>query len=242
MTKGNSVAIGTPYGNFIRGNKDKLMISYRREPSHDYTMRAACGVLFQGEIHFFGGYPVTYPYKGIDFTRQHFVIETKRTGQLVKMSKKEDLEIGIAGASCSSFEPKFVVLCFDFYHQKSCYSFDGQLNYIGDSNYEHFDGGLTKYKGSLLTVGSKSTQKIEITKINENSKISWSVEPDFNFIQGKNIECHSLVTVKSSDINEEYVLLIGGRTHMYMATENVFKFNGNWSFFGKLNKMHLGHS
>ena len=71
MTKGNSVAIGTPYGNFIRGNKDKLMISYRREPLHDYTMDGACGVLFEGEIHFFGGYnngnePWT------DFSRQHF--------------------------------------------------------------------------------------------------------------------------------------------------------------------------
>ena len=29
MTKGNSVAIGTQYGNFIKGNRDKLMISYR---------------------------------------------------------------------------------------------------------------------------------------------------------------------------------------------------------------------
>ena len=55
MSKGNSVTIGTPYGNFIRGNMDKLMISYRREPSHDYAMSGACGVLFQGELHFFGG-------------------------------------------------------------------------------------------------------------------------------------------------------------------------------------------
>ena len=39
------------------------MISYRREPSHDYTMRGACGVLFEGEIHFFGG-------KGRSFGRQ----------------------------------------------------------------------------------------------------------------------------------------------------------------------------
>ena len=52
MTKGNSISFGTQYGNFIRGNKDKLMITYRREPSHDYTMYGACGVLFEGEIHF----------------------------------------------------------------------------------------------------------------------------------------------------------------------------------------------
>ena len=28
MKKGNSVVIGTRYGNFIKGNRDKLMISY----------------------------------------------------------------------------------------------------------------------------------------------------------------------------------------------------------------------
>ena len=108
MTKGNSISDGTEYGNFIRGNKDKLMISYQREASHDYTMKAACGVLFEAEMHFFGGRSdyrhmnlKTYEFK---FTRQHFVIETKRSGQLIKMTKKEDLEIGFYDHSCSSFE------------------------------------------------------------------------------------------------------------------------------------------
>ena len=130
------------------------MISYRREPSHDYTMNGACGVLFEGEIHFFGGWS--------DFGRQHFVIETKRSGQLIKMTKKENLEIGFTSPSCSSFEmfseyfPWFktniVILCFDFYHPKSCYSFDGKLTHIGDSNYEHNRRGLTKYNGSLVKI------------------------------------------------------------------------------------------
>jgi len=75
MTKGISVTNGTQYGNFIRGNKDKLMISYMRESSHDYTMVGASGVLFEGEIHFFGGLNYThYIGEGMDFTRQHFVI------------------------------------------------------------------------------------------------------------------------------------------------------------------------
>ena len=143
MTKGNSVAIGTRYGNFIRGNKDKLMISYRRELEHDYTMWGACGVLFEGKIHFFGG----FNYDEIDFSRQHFVIETKRSGQMVKMTKKQDLEIGFDSLSCSTFDipseffPWFktnvVILCFDWNHENSCYSFDGQLTYIGGSNYKH---------------------------------------------------------------------------------------------------------
>ena len=41
---------GSFYGNFDPGNNDKLMITYRREPFHDYTMRGTCDVLF--EIHF----------------------------------------------------------------------------------------------------------------------------------------------------------------------------------------------
>ena len=81
------------------------MITYRREPSHDYTMDAACGVLFEGEMHFFGGY--TYSV-GIDLTRQHFVIETQRSGQLAKMTRKENLEIGFRFPSCSSFESKLL--------------------------------------------------------------------------------------------------------------------------------------
>ena len=95
MTKGNSVAIGTRYGNFIKGNRDKLMITYRRERSHDYTMFEACGVMFEGEIHFFGGYNYTND-NGTDLSRQHFVIETKRSDQLVKMTKKNDLEQGVS--------------------------------------------------------------------------------------------------------------------------------------------------
>ena len=112
---------GTQYGNFIRGNTDKLMITYRREQSHDYTMYGACGVLFEGEMHFLGG----FSYPSIDLSRQHFVIETQRSGQLVRMTKKEDLEIPFYRPSCSSLEitskhsPWFntnvVILCFDNY-------------------------------------------------------------------------------------------------------------------------------
>ena len=133
MTKGNSVTIGTPYGNFIRGNNDKLMITYRREPGHDYTMTGACGVLFEGEFHFFGGIP--------PLSRQHFVIETQRSGQLVRMTKKEDLGMEIMSPSCISIQTtsewfhfpwlqiNFVILCFDFETKKSCYTFNGKLTY-----------------------------------------------------------------------------------------------------------------
>ena len=253
MTKGISVTNGTQYGNFIRGNKDKLMISYMRESSHDYTMVGASGVLFEGEIHFFGGLNYThYIGEGMDFTRQHFVIETKRSGQLVKMTKKDDLEIGFWNPSCSSFEmtseyfPWFkiavVILCFDIYHQKSCFSLDGQLTHIGDSNQEHVLVRLTKYKSNLLAV-SGDNQMTEILEIDGNKNFSWSVvEPDFKFYPGEYIYDHSLVTVESSDINEEYVLLIGGINDELDELGKVFKFNGTWFPFGKLNKPRGYHS
>ena len=236
MTKGNSVANGTRYGNFIKGNRDKLMITYRREPSHDYTMDGACGVLFEGEIHFFGGQSPFY--------RQHFVIETKRSGQLVKMTAKEHLEIGFTDASCSSFdffETTIVIFCFNFHRQKSCYSFDGKQTDIGDSNYNHYFGGLVRYKSNLLTVGGAyQNQKTEILKVNETKNFGWSVvEPNFKFTRGKYIDGHSLVTVESSDINEEYVLLIGGHGRKFL--QNVFKFNGTWFPFGKLNNPRVYH-
>ena len=256
MTKGNSVAIGTPYGNFIRGNKDKLMISYRREPGHDYAMLGACGVLFEGEIHFFGGQN--------PLSRQHFVIETQRSGQVVKMTRKEDLGSELMSPSCASiemtseyfpwFHTNLVILCFDFETKKSCYSFDSKLTYIGDSSYVHFTGKLAKYKGNLLTIGGSNfgnyfgngtfygNKKTEILEINRSRNFSWSVvESDLDFIQGEYIAGYSLVTVEPSDMHEEYVLLIGG-INDYIGQDYVSKFNGSWFLFGKLNKPRNYHN
>ena len=126
MTKGTSIRRknrlpGSLYGNFDPGNNDKLMITHRREPIHDYMMEGACGVLFEGEIHFFGGSYYD------DFSRQHFAIETQRSGQLVKMTKKQDLEIGFEEPACITFEmtgehfpwfrTNFVILCFDSFQK-----------------------------------------------------------------------------------------------------------------------------
>ena len=217
------------------------MISYRREPSHDYTMFGACAVIFEGGIHFFGGFDE-------DLTRQHFVIETQRSGQLVKMTKKKDLKIEFFYPSCSTFEmtgehfPWFrtnvVILCFVLSRMKTCHWFDGKLHYVGDSNYLHLGDGLTKYKEGLLTVGDYP--ETEILIMNENKNFSWSVvEPDYKIdpTGSKGIHGYSLVTVESSDINEEYVLLIGGK-----YVKDVFKFNGTWFSLGQLNKPRFGHN
>ena len=141
------------------------------------------------------------------------------------------------------FKTNVVILCFEYYHTVSCYSFDGKLTYIGDSNYAHNCGGLVKYKRNLFTVGGWYTQKTEILKVDENKNFSWSVvEPDFKFTQGEQILSHSLVTVESSDINEEYVSLIGGINEELNAMKYVFKFNETWFPFGKLNNPRGNHN
>ena len=160
------------------------------------------------------------------------------------------------------FQASFVVLCFDQNRSKSCYLFDDKLTYVGDSNYDHLDGGLTKYKNNFLTVGGgrldygylpvnhQKTEIINISEIiniiikpDENQKFSFFVEQDFNFFASNEISCHSLVTIESSSINEEYVLLIGGSDPWYnKALESVFKFNGTWFSFGKLQKRRWLHN
>ena len=52
-----------------------------------------------------------------------------------------------------------------------------------------------------------------------------------------------MITVESTYINEEYVLIIGGRNSHSDLLRNVFKFNGTqWFSFGKLNKPRYDHN
>ena len=78
-----------------------------------------------------------------------------------------DLDVAFRSPSCSSFEiiydnfpwslQDIVILCFGPL-SKSCYSFDGKTNYISDSKFDHWRGGLTKYKNNLITVGGFLTR------------------------------------------------------------------------------------
>ena len=55
---------------------------------------------------------------------------------------------------------------------------------------------------------------------------------------------HSLVNIPS-DINEEYVLLIGGvefKEKVMRMQSDVWKFNGSWTYFGNLNKPRCAHN
>ena len=225
MTKGTSTRRknrlpGMLYGNFDPGDQDKLMITYQRDPEHDYALSGACGVVYQGNIHFFGGNYIGLSLPKYDFSRQHFYIETQRKGRIVKMTKMENLDIGFDRPSCSSFEitsahfswlsKNIVILCFPYNNAKSCYSYDGKIKHLGDSNFYHNRGGLTKYRSNLLTVGGNDI-KTELMERKKNGSYIWSeAESDAIFSQYEYIHGHSLVTIPSHGINDEYILLIGG--------------------------------
>ena len=110
-----------------------------------------------------------------------------------------------------------------------------------DSNFKHRSGGLTKYKSFLFAIGGfDSSPKSEIMEREKNGTYIWSeIKSDFEFFGVG----HSLVTVPPSDINEEYVLLIGGMVMDSFSTlKNVYKFNGTWFYFGTLNSPRSDHS
>ena len=106
MTKGNSTRRknrlpGSLYRNCDLGNNDKLMITYRRERLHDYTMHGACGVLFEGEMHFFGGYDIIV---SRDYTELNRSLEYETTNVTVKGHQKSSLTKNIfLKSSCSKF-------------------------------------------------------------------------------------------------------------------------------------------
>ena len=216
MTKGTSTRRknrlpGRLYGNFDPGDQDKLMITYQRDPEHDYSLYGACGVVYQGDIHFFGGVykknssefidPISHFVTEYDFRRQHFFIATQRKGRMVKMTKMKNLNVGFYFPSCSNFEitsdnfpwssKNIVILCFTPDKAKSCYSFDGEISFIGESLYSHSGpnnagpgGGLAKYRGKLITAGGGYIMKIEIMERKKNGTYIWS-ESDAKFSQYK---------------------------------------------------------
>ena len=113
---------------------------------------------------------------------------------------------------------------------------------------------MAKYKRNLITVGGfeKASGNTEIMSWsnNDNGIFRWSeIESEFKFYGFD----QALVSVPASDMNEEYVLLIGGidqkhqpktipyagKLHLF---ESVYKFNGTWLYFGKLNRPRELHS
>ena len=270
MTKGTSTRAKSPrpYGNFDPGNEDKLMISYSRDRQEQYSLDSACGVVYEGNMHFFGGSNFGRSNDGYgDFRSQHLVIE-KSKGKLPRLIQKELLDLRISSPACSVFEwpsERFpyldetaVFICFAIEFSRSCVKFDGNFEYLSEnliktyySYFHHNDAGLVKYNGKLLTFGGANEAHLA-TELMEryNGSFRWThVQTDFGFTNGHILQDYSLVTVDSVDFKDEFVLLIGGNTipavlHLYeeatlMPSEDVYKFNGTWFHFGKL--MHARH-
>ena len=193
-----------------------------------------------------------------DFRRQHFVIETERSGKQVKITKMKDLDVLLQEPSCNIFEASSkyfpwsqkdtVILCFDALMPDTCYSFDGEIKLIGISSYEHKDGGLAKLNNTFVTVGgySNSMGKTEImTRHKDGYFITEEALQATTFTRYGIFE-HSLITIPDSDTNDEYILLIGGRILAFdeiLTQEKVFSFNGMiWSEFGKLSRRRQEHT
>ena len=83
--------------------------------------------------------------------------------------------------------------------------------------------------------------------IHQNYK--WSINRDYNFSPTGDIFGYSMVNVPKTGTTEEYLLLIGGchsliqlKTSSNAYSRKVHKYNGSWSFFGKLQKTRGSHS
>ena len=116
---------------------------------------------------------------------------------------------------------------------------------IFDSTYEHYKGGLAKYRTKLLTFGDHyANLKTEIMESSQDGNFTWSVvDTDFPYTNGELMMEYSLVTVETAAVNDEYVLLIGGLKGAYWPEKlkSVYKFNGTWVPFGQLQYARFGH-
>ena len=116
-------------------------------------MFGACGVLYQGKMHFFGGSNEYWPRE--DLRYQHFIIEEPENG-IPRMTKLKNLNVGLQNPSCTTFqitsETTIVLLCFGYNHNQSCYSFNEELEHASDTYLSHYRGGIANYRHSLLTV------------------------------------------------------------------------------------------
>ena len=236
---------------FKIGNKDKIITSFNTNENVQYSLNRACGVIYQGLIHFFGGYNFK---SNDDYESQHFGFDEKRN-----FVQYKNLEMGFSYPQCSTFKivkpnsqsdgKEVVLLCFDFDHLKNCYQYDGELTHFADTSENHCQARLAKYKDQLITVGHQVVhQKTEILGRSNNGQYKWTIGPDYTFSPTGVIFEYSMVNVPKIGFSEEYLLLIGGlysndkrKTNPDVYSDKVHKYNGKWSFFGNLRKKRAYH-
>ena len=242
ITRGLSNYLDKTDENYKISNKDKIITSFNTNGNVKYQFNCACGVTYQGLIHFFGGW-------NSDYQNQHFGFDEKRN-----FVKYKNLEIDFWNPHCSTFkiskpnsqsgDKEVVLLCFHRSHYKNCYQYDdGELTHFADANEDHYLARLGKYKDQLITVGDiDDNQKTEILDRSYNGEYKWTLGPNYNFSPTGSIHLYSMVNVPQMGFNEEYLLLIGGRYSFDDFSDKVHKYNEKWSFFGNLKKTRYYHS
>ena len=226
------------------GNKDKIISSFNTNENVKYQLNGACGVTYQGLIHFFGG--------NHNYENQHFGFDEKRN-----FVKYKNLEIDFTRSQCSTFkiarpnsqsgDKEVVLLCFDGYHEKNCFQYDDDgLTHFADAKENHYLAKLGKYKDQLVTVGDlEGHDKTEILERTFYGKYKWTFGPNYNFSPSGVISSYSMVNVPQTELNEEYLLLIGGKYSLAgkpeVYSDQVHKYNGKWSFFGSLQQKRASH-
>ena len=238
ITRGLSVSLSQSAVKYKIGNDDKIITSFNKNENFFYEFGGACGVIYQGLIHFFGSYSRYYQHLGFDQQR-NFV-------------KYQNLNVRFDMPQCSTFkirnsqfgEKEVVLLCFDRNHRWSCYKYDdGELTHFNDANEDHALARLGKYRDQLVTVGDvASNQKTEILDESFDGEYKWTLGPDYNFSRSGYIYDYSMVNIPKMGSNEEYLLLIGGQFDWNLFLKKVHKYNGSWSFFGNLRKTRAHHN
>ena len=222
ITRGLSNYLDKTDEKYKIGNKDKIITSFNTNGNVTYEFNGACGVTYQGLIHFFGGY---------SYKNQHFGFDEKRN-----FFKYKNLEMYFFLPQCSTFkiskpnsqsgDKKVVLICFDGNHQKNCYQYDdGELTHFADANEKNYWTSLGKYKDQLITVGHydypSGNQKTEILDRSYNGEYKWTLGPNYNFSPTGKIYLYSMVNVPQMGFN--------GHTHLAEHVAEKFFSNIPWN-------------
>ena len=195
ITRGLSSSLSQSAEKYKIGNEDKIITSFNTNGNVKYSFASACSVIYQGLIHFFGGW--------VGYENQHFGFDEKRN-----FVKYKNLEMDFSKPQCSTFkiekinsnsgDKEVVLLCFDYNHKSNCYQYyDGELTHFKDANKNHYLARLGKYKDQVITVGDGITahQKTEILDQSYDGQYRWTIGTDYNFFSSGFIFDYSMVNV-----------------------------------------------
>ena len=242
ITRGLSTYLDKTAKLYKIGNKDKILTPFNTNGNVEYQLEGACGVLYQGLIHFFGGFDNRYRNQHFGFDGNRNFVQYKSL--VMSFTIPQCSTLNISKPNSQSCDREFVLLCFDAYHDKNCYKYEAdELTHFADAAYGHYHARLGKYRDQLITVGDYANhQKTEILDRSDNEQYKWTLGSNTKFSSTGKIYDYSMVNIPQIGFQEEFLLLIGGEYSGGVYSDRVYKFNGKWSFFGRLQKKRAFHS